>query len=65
MIEDFKDCCFELTVEVVRLRPAAPNGAVTDLMPTVFPLLAPLDRSPAGLANFIRNHRDLRFGGRG
>ena len=65
MIEDFKDRCFELTVEVVRLRPAALNGAVTDLMPTVFPLLAPLDRSSAGLANFIRNHRDLRFWGRG
>jgi hypothetical protein len=34
-------------------------------MPTVFPLLAPLDRSSAGFTNFIRNHRDLRFGGRG
>ena len=65
MIEDFEDCCFELTVEVVRLGPAALIGAVTDLMPTVFPLLAPLDRSSAGLANFISYHRDLRFGGRG
>ena len=61
MIEDFEDCCFELTVEVVRLGPAALIGAVTDLMPTVFPLLTPLDRSAAGLTDFIRNHRDLRF----
>ena len=61
MIEDSEDCCFELTVEVVRLGPAALIGAVTDLMPTVFPLLTPLDRSAAGLADFIRNHRDLRF----
>ncbi len=61
MIEDLEDCSFDLRVEVVRLRPPALIGAVTDLMPTVFPLLTPLDRSTAGLADFIRNHRDLRF----
>ncbi len=61
MIEDLEDCSFDLRVEVDRLRPPALIGAVTDLMPTVFPLLPPLDRSAAGLTDFIRNHRDLRF----
>jgi hypothetical protein len=34
-------------------------------MPAIRPLFTPLDRSSACLANFIRNHRDLRFWGRG
>ena len=63
--KDFEDRLFDFSIEFVWLRSAASKGAITDLMPAIRPLLTPLDRSSACLANFIRNHRDLRFWGRG
>ena len=63
--EDFENCLFKPFIEFVRTSSAASKRTVADLMPAMLPFFTPFDRSSAGLAYFIRNHRDLRFWGSG